>query len=116
MHLCCRHSSTGLPACWPMPVGDDHSPAVKDIGDAMEECGHWGAAAMVVCGKANIRQLLCEKMEDVGHDTPPMSDLVVSTSITSPWSPVSVWGYTLKQLMSFALLTRGCRTGTLCGC
>ena len=33
---------------------------------------------MTVCGKQNIRQLLCEKLEDVPQETPPMTSLVVS--------------------------------------
>ena len=45
---------------------------------AINEIGNWGAAAMTVCGKQNIRQLLCEKLEDVPQETPPMTSLVVS--------------------------------------
>ena len=58
--------------------GDDHSPVVEDITVAINEIGNWGAAAMTVCGKQNIRQLLCEKLEDVPQETPPMTSLVVS--------------------------------------
>ncbi len=58
--------------------GDNRSPVVEDITEAMNECGNWGAAAMTVCGKQNIRQLLCEKLEDVPQETPPMTSLVVS--------------------------------------
>ena len=58
--------------------GDDHSPVAGEIAAAINEIGNWGAAAMTVCGKQNIRQLLCEKLEDVPQETPPMTSLVVS--------------------------------------
>ena len=62
--------------------GDDRSPVVEEIAAAINECGNWGAAAMTVCGKQNIRQLLCEKLEDVPQETPPMTSLVVSRDAT----------------------------------
>eukprot|EP00891_Asterochloris_glomerata_P008465 jgi/Astpho2/8465/Aster-08364 len=62
--------------------GDDRSPVVEDITEAMNECGNWGAAAMTVCGKQNIRQLLCEKLEDVPQETPPMTSLVAHLRLT----------------------------------